>query len=367
MAMPSPLDAQFEEADALFMPYGQHGRIVAQHDAVELEYAAVRKHVALLDCPHRGVLRLTGADRVDFLHRMLTCEVRKMESGVAVRGFLLDAKGRITADVLVAHFDDCSLVDCDIHQIADLAAEFDKLLFTEDVVVADLSQSHHRLSLHGPKAPLVREWWEALDERPDDAWDFAFDECGEDGVHIWMPADAMTMVNERQTAMLETFSLRPIGWLAYNMARIEAGTPLFNVDFGPGNQPHETGILDSTVDFAKGCYRGQEIVARIESRAHPARILVAFRGEGALPVAGADVYASNETDAPVIGAVTSSTPAPLRSQSPIGFAMVKWAHHEPATTLYTPAEGTTVAVTVHDGLRLLPDHKKKNETTDEHG
>lgn len=357
MAMPSPLDAQFESADALFMPYGERGRIVAQHDAVELEYAAIRKHVGLLDCPHRGLLRLTGADRVDFLHRMLTCEVRILDNGIAVRGFLLDAKGRIMADVLVAHFDDCSLIDTDIHQVADLAAEFDKLLFTEDVQVADLSQSHHRLSLHGPKAPLVRDWWNALDSRPADAWDFAFDECDADkspGVHIWMPADAMTIIDERQTAMLETFSLRPIGWLAYNMARIEAGMPLFNVDFGPGNQPHETGILESTVDFTKGCYRGQEIVARIHSRAHPPRILVAFRGETALPVAGADVYASNDTSAPVIGAITSSTPAPLRSQSPVGFAMVKWVHHEPGTSLYTPAEGATVAITIHDGLRLLP-------------
>lgn len=361
MAMPSPLDEQFEDADALFMPYGQRGRIVAQHDAVELEYAAVRKHVGLLDCPHRGLLRLTGADRVDFLHRMLTCEVRNLDAGVAVRGFLLDAKGRITADVLVAHFDDCSLVDTDIHQIAELAAEFDKLLFTEDVQVADLSRSHHRLSLHGPKAAQVREWWHALESRPAEAWDYAFDECGSPGsrgespgIHIWMPTDAMTIVGERETAMLETFSLRPVGWLAYNMARIEAGTPLFNVDFGPGNQPHETGILDSTVDFNKGCYRGQEIVARIQSRAHPARILVAFRGESSLPVAGSEIYASNEPDAAVVGAVTSSTPAPLLSQSPIGFAMVKWDHHEPGTTLYTPAEGATAAVTVHDGLRLLP-------------
>ncbi|MCC7406605.1 MAG: aminomethyltransferase family protein, partial [Phycisphaeraceae bacterium] len=133
---------------------------------------------------------------------------------------------------------------------------------------------------------------------------------------------------------------RGIGWMAYNTARIEAGSPLFHVDFGPDSLPHETAILSQAVSFTKGCYLGQEIVARMQSLGHPKRLLVGLRlPDDRLPIAGSQVLTA---DGQVVGAVTSSTLSPLLGQTAIALAVVKWGRHEPGTTLRVAAEGAIV-------------------------
>ena len=126
------------------------------------------------------------------------------------------------------------------------------------------------------------------------------DQIGAPGLEIFCPLAEGESV---AAALLESEAaddagrrrIRPIGWYAYNVARIEAGTPLFNVDFGATNLPHETGVLHDRVSFKKGCYPGQEIVARIESQGRPKQTLIGLRPVGdALPVAGAQVFEVGE-------------------------------------------------------------------------
>ncbi|MBL8765625.1 MAG: hypothetical protein JNM07_15400, partial [Phycisphaerae bacterium] len=112
------------------------------------------------------------------------------------------------------------------------------------------------------------------------------------------------------------YRMRPAGWHAYNIARIEAGTPLFNIDFGPNSLPAETGVLDDRVSFTKGCYLGQEVVARMKSLGHPKQTLVGLRlypteaqqgsGRECQPGAGAVIARSAQGEADPIGAVTIS-------------------------------------------------------------
>lgn len=359
---PSPLHDHFDSLDASFIDYGERVRMLAQLAAVEIEYAPFRRSAALVDCPHRGLLRLTGKDRLDFLHRMFTGDCRSMKVGDVRRMFLLTVKGRIMADLLVIHREDATLLDLDVHDAAAVAAELDKLLFGEDVQIENLTQARHRLSLHGPRAADVADRWLTLHAPPESPaavdpqviWTYRRDETGEVGVHLWLTAEqARTWIADLEPFAAE-FRLRPAGWLAFNIARIEAGLPLFHVDFGPDSLPHETGpLLNSAVSFTKGCYRGQEIVARMQSLGHPAKLLIAFRGTGdtatSLPIAGVPLYdAADPAAAQVVGAVTSSTLAPMLSQTAIGFAMVKWAHRAIGTTLHVPAEGRTVPIVVAD-------------------
>src|SRR5205807_8530340 len=105
--------------------------------------------------------------------------------------------------------------------------------------------------------------------------------------------------------------LRPIGWAAFNAARIEAGRPIFGIDFDESVLPAETGQFNRAVSVTKGCYLGQEIVARMHARQQVARQLAGIRMDSdALPIAGAKIFddASNE-----IGGVTSSTLSPVLS------------------------------------------------------
>ncbi len=136
--------------------------------------------------------------------------------------------------------------------------------------------------------------------------------------------------------------VRPIGWHAFNIARIEAGTPLFNIDFGTDNLPHETGLLAHRVSFTKGCYLGQEIVARTEHLGRPKQALVGLRPAGdLLPIAGADVVdAAGKT----VGAVTSSTLSPMLGAVPIAFAMVRQAALEGALRVAAEGELTDAVV-----------------------
>jgi folate-binding protein YgfZ len=179
---------------------------------------------------------------------------------------------------------------------------------------------------------------------------------------------------ESRFATPASIRLRPCGWFAYNIARIEAGTPLFKIDFGPDNLPAETGVIDDRVNFKKGCYLGQEIVARMHARGHPKQRLVALRfdddlppgpdGLPPLPVQGDRILApaTSDTGATIgaqgearpIGSITSSTFSPMLGRVPIAFAMVAWAHVAPGTRVLVETEGSLVGATVQEGLRFVP-------------
>ena len=129
------------------------------------------------------------------------------------------------------------------------------------------------------------------------------------------------------------------------------------MDFGSDSLPHESGILADRVSFRKGCYPGQEVVARMESLGKPKQRLVALRiAEDALPTAGSPVFERGPDGEPAnpVGTVTSSTLSPMLGAASVAFAMVKTAHSEPGTVLLVPAEGGRATATVQPALRFLP-------------
>ncbi|MBX3362599.1 MAG: aminomethyltransferase family protein [Phycisphaeraceae bacterium] len=123
------------------------------------------------------------------------------------------------------------------------------------------------------------------------------DATGEVGLELFVPADGARALYEALMGLAHDHEgmpaggagkprppmLRPIGWHAFNIARIEGGTPLYNLDFGPSNLPHECGdeVLRSRVSFKKGCYLGQGDRARMEARGHPKVRLAALVLDGA--------------------------------------------------------------------------------------
>jgi folate-binding protein YgfZ len=152
-----------------------------------------------------------------------------------------------------------------------------------------------------------------------------------------------------------------------NIARIERGTALYLADFGPDSLPHETGAetLHDRVSFKKGCYLGQEVVARMNALGHPKQRLVGLRidlpsgnpapdafGLPDMPqaVTGTSVVAADEPGAPIVGAVTSSCCAPMLSQAHIAFAMVKWSHAQEGTKLWVQLDDRRLAATARESL-----------------
>jgi folate-binding protein YgfZ len=123
----------------------------------------------------------------------------------------------------------------------------------------------------------------------------------------------------------------------FNTARIEAGRPLFGIDFDDSVLPAETGQLDRAVSFTKGCYLGQEIVARMHARGQAARQIVGIRmHQDALPIAGAPIIDDEKNQ---IGAITSSTISPVLSNASICLGLLKSPFAAVGTELQIATEG----------------------------
>lgn len=357
--------SRVEPPEVEYVAYGRPGataapELVATLGDLESEYAAVRRGAGLLDSPHRATVVITGSERRDFLNRMVTQELKDLVAGVARQTFWLNRQGRIQTDLLLAELGDRIVADLDVHGAAGAVESLRGFLFTEDVEITDVTATHHHLGLHGPRGPEIIAA-AAGDPAAAGMTDLACaalrigdaevvairrDQAAAPGFELIMSRDDAEPVWETLLAAGETIGeprrVRPIGWHAFNIARIEAGTPLFNIDFGTGNLPHETGLLDRRVSFTKGCYLGQEIVARTEHLGRPKQQLVGLRPAGdRLPVAGADVVDAAEKP---VGAVTSSTLSPMLGAAPIAFAMIRQAAMD--GPLRVAAEGELVEAVV---------------------
>ena len=398
MAHPSPLRQHHIDAEATLLPYGPPDtdiELAETFDALELEYAALRKRCVLIDRPDRGVVTVTGGDRIGFLNNMLTQELKGIAAGDTRDTFWLNRKGRIDADIRLIHLEDRTLFDLDAHTAAAAVESLSSFVFAEDCTLRDDTRSFHTIQLAGPTS-LELLAIVADGSAPDDGRAASItihgteiiahrsDRLGVPLFSLVVPADGVVGVYEALLAAgspaglhgignedghiaddgspASRIRLRRAGWHALNIARIEAGIPRFMLDFGPNNLPGETGVLRDRVSFTKGCYLGQEVVARMDALGHPKQIVVSIvcekrmladdRNDPVHPVTGSHVFARGDAAKPV-GAVTSATLSPSLGNVPICFAQVKWGSHEPGTELTIQAEGLELDARVSDGLRFV--------------
>jgi len=392
MSATPPLLSRHRSRAALISSYADDADavpIVQTFGQLDIEYAALRKHCVLFDAPHRGTLEITGADRLTFLDAMVTQRTRDLQPGQWCDSFWLTRKGRIAADLRLIELPGRLLVDLDrlvAKATPDSLAEF---LFSEDVTITDRTSDLCRLWLLGPTSVLLLA--EICDRSPEElepgtAAEFTIggapviivrDNLADvPAFHLTVECDRAGEVYDRLIEVGEApetdpgeslpdtpasrIRLKPSGWHAINVARIESGAPMFNIDFGATNLPAETSLLDSRVDFKKGCYLGQEVVARMDALGHPKQAIVALRVEGTDDLdhppqadTGAELHAPDDPDKP-LGAVTSSTISPMLSAASICLAMVKWGSHEPGTELTLLAEGRQAKATVQPALASWP-------------
>jgi folate-binding protein YgfZ len=364
--LPNPLHDLHASVNAETLAYGAM-EIVSTFGQPQAEYSAIHKTAGLFDMPFRAVLELTGKDRLPFLNNLLTNQTfdkntkTPMAAGSAVYAFLLSAKtGRIIADMNVLELGDRTLLELDARVIDTVKEALEKYQFSEQVAFRSLVGSAHEISIHGPgAAAVVMKLTEA--EPPatsqclaarilgNDCIVWRDDPCGAPGFFLIVPSDAIVDVWNHLLAIFASPNisgaainvgkrlLRPIGWAAFNSTRIEAGRPLFGIDFDETFLAAETGQIDRAVSFTKGCYPGQEIVARMHARKQVAKQIVGIKMDGdALPVAGTHIYddASNQ-----IGGITSSTLSPILSNAAICLGIIKRPFFTIGSLLTIPAEG----------------------------
>ena len=291
----SPLFEQFPTAKATLLDY--HGwEIPASFGSVEDEYWALQEAAGLADLSHRGRLLVRGADAPRFLHGMVSNELKGLETGQGNYAFVLDPRGHILADVRVLRLDtETFLLDCEPQLIEVIRQQLDHHIIADAVELEDWSARLACLALEGPCArevlrealgfdpphmhPLEHIYLEDLTARLLHA-----SASGAEGYWILLPPNRAADLWRKALEAGTGFGLRPVGFEAIEIRRIEGGLPRYGSDMDTKTLPQETGQMQA-LSFTKGCYIGQETVERIRSRGHVNRQLVGLLFEGKRDIA----------------------------------------------------------------------------------
>jgi folate-binding protein YgfZ len=314
------------------------------------EIAAVRAHVGVCLREDYTVLQFTGKDVASWLHAQTTNDINGLLSGQGNLNALLDRKGRMQCVFSVHRFEDEYWVVIEKAQKAGLLARMDSHLFLEDVTCTDVGEETPQVVVTGPRTvPLLHAitGQEAFPEAPysfvpmilDDHEVIAFrmSDFGEDGF-VMVPAPGESRaVCELLLDKGHEFLASPMSAAAQDALRVEAGHPRYGLDYDEKVIISETPFEREAVSYTKGCYMGQEVVARLKSYGSPKQALVGLvSGQDVAPPRPGSLLRVNDKK---VGEVRSSVFSPTLDQW-IAMAYLDRDHRTPGTVYaFTSEEG----------------------------
>jgi folate-binding protein YgfZ len=273
------------------------------------EYELLRESAGLVDSSARGKLRLLGAEAVEFLQGQVTNDVEALEPGEGCYAALLSHKGKVQVDMRLLRGEDWIWLDTEAGGQALMERTVRTYGIGRDVRAEDATETHAILSLLGPAARA------ALDAEPP-AEEHSF-VTGEHGLYVatHLGVDVICAAEDADAVRL-ALGVEPVSAEAAECLRVEAGRPRFGVDFDAETIPEEAGLNERAVSFSKGCYVGQETVARLHYKGKPNRHLRGLRLSE--PAAhGTELRLGERT----VGALGSVIESPVHG--PIGLALVR--------------------------------------------
>ena len=345
-ARPLPLARLHERLGALLAPIDGGASAAIHYGSVAEEYRALRQGCGLADRSWMGRVEILGADRLRFLNAYVTCDVKTLAPGGGAYGFLTNPQGRILADLVVMAHEDRLWLLVPPGTEETVAKHLQKYILADRVEVRPL-EDLLPVSLIGPRAAAALGGAELPPVAPEGLWrhvrsrvhgtEVALQRSGRLGAEaytLWVPASSAGPLIE---GLLESPEVRPAGFEALETLRTEAGIPRFGRDFGPENFPQETGAEEAAVSYTKGCYLGQEVVARIHYRGGVQKVLrglVFDVAEGAAPAPGAPLLHDGREAGRATTVVSS-----LALGGPIGLAILHRRAAEPGTRLEVAGGG----------------------------
>lgn len=296
----------------------------------------------LADRSAMGRLEMVGADRQRFLNAYVTCDVKPLTAGDGAYGFLTRTQGRILSDLAVLAHADRLWLEVGAGQAEAIAGHLRKFIIVDRVEIRPLDDIVP-LTLIGPRAaetlgvPVPEADWKHA-RATVDGTEVTVQRTGLLGApafSLWAPASDAPHLRE---LLLAREGVRPVGGEALEVLRVEAGIPRFGVDFGPDNFPKETGI-DEAVSYTKGCYLGQEVVARIHYRGGVQKMMrrLVFEGIEGDPKPGSKLLFEGRE----AGSATTVVRSPVSGQS-LGLGIVHKRAAEPGTRLEVEGGGWAV-------------------------
>jgi glycine cleavage system T protein len=302
------------------------------------EHRAVRTAAGLLDRSLVGKVEVSGRDRASFLQGMLTNDVKALVPGHGCPAAFLDAHGKVQALLTVLALEDRLLLELPPGIAEKTLQTLDKFLISERAYFTNVTEAFALFALHGPAAgavladatgsPVSLEPYQHVELTVGAAPVrlCRVDGLGVTGFHLWGLHQHAADLWRSLVEVGKPHGLRPLGGAAFASLRVEAGVPCFGHDVDETTLLMEA-PLEHLMSYTKGCYLGQEIVARIKYRGHVNRFLTGLTLDGAeVPDNGAAVLA----DGKEIGRVTSAVRS-IALGRPIALAYVRREHLAPGT------------------------------------
>jgi folate-binding protein YgfZ len=342
MAIPLPLQslharlgARFGQADGYAVPLS--------YSTLADEHGAVRERVGILDRSDRGVIEATGRDRAAFLQGMLSSDVKGLAPGQGTVATLLDVHGKVLSLLVVHCLADRLLLETDSGLVAPTMEALERLHFVEKIELEDVGAGVGVLTVAGPLARSAVEGvlgeglpdlrvhhhvevtWQGLRVRV-----VRNEESGEAGYDLWVETSGLTALWER----LSEAGATPVGREAWNVLRVEAGVVRHGVDVDASTLVLEAPLADA-YSLSKGCYVGQEVVARVTYRGHVNRKIVGFCfPDDRIPRPGATVRVAGRD----VGRVTSAVISPVLGRG-LALGFLRREYWEPGTLVEVVDQG----------------------------
>lgn len=348
------LGAQFEERGGWEVPL-HYGESLA-------EYQAVRNHVGVTDLSARGRIRVTGDDRVTWLQSIISNDVLSLQPGQGTHSALLSPKGKMVTYFRAYVLDEAVMLE-DVGELGDATfpALRKFLLFGTKAKMDNCSESWGSLLISGPNAPDLMAAAFGLDAAKLAPLQFVtrsfqehpglvirVEETGELDFELMMPSDGLLPTWEAIWKAGEPLGLKAFGTEAQECLRVEAGYPKAGPDLNEDIVPPEANLEGKAFSLNKGCYPGQEVVARMDTYGSVRRRLVGLTFETeppCLPAPKSKIYSDDRE----VGWISSAVRSPaLGKMIAFGFPLRHFI--EPGTELTAEIQGDRYRATV----RALP-------------
>jgi folate-binding protein YgfZ len=284
---------------------------------VRTEYDAIRHGIGVIDFSSAGKLQLSGKNAIQFLNGLVSNDVKALGTGDGVLAAFPNLQGKLVALSRIYNTGAYLLIELEASNREKVFKNLNRFVAAGEFFVTDVSDQYGLISLQGPRSAELIEslTGETIsDQAPYKIWEkpvgqtnvliAVHNRCGETGFDLFIPAEAVSFVREAALSRGREFGpIEAVGEEAFEIARIEAGIPRDGIDAGEDYIILES-ELNEAVSYTKGCYLGQEVIARIHWRGQPAkRLRGLFVDTDQAPERGAMLFAG---DGKKVGEITSS-------------------------------------------------------------
>ncbi len=307
------------------------------------EYRLLTEDWGLIDLSFRTRIELSGKDRVRFLNGFCTNDLQRLATGQGCEAFLTNAKGKTIGHVFIFCGPEHLILETVAGQTELILTHLDRYLIRDDVCMSDRTSDWGQLLVAGPRASQGLDQWLSTDRdqpmRQVNGLSRYRIELGDiDAWLIFLPRGEL----DQRIDQLRSLGAGVCSQQAWEILRIEAGRPDFGKDVTDANLPQEVNRDATAISFTKGCYLGQETVARLDALGHVNRLLVPVRWTGqTVPAMGESIEVEEQPIGKVVGTVTSAVWSP-RWHAPLGLAYLRVPHHRLGTKLKSAAGSCVV-------------------------